>query len=123
MKINSTNNFYAFNSSETSISDTHFISRLKRHDRNAFELLYDKYASALYGAIIRLVEDEQLAQNLLQESFQEYWAQIININSNTEKLFTWMLKIAHSKCNASAHSSTLNKQIRYLSLKNRQHAQ
>ena len=53
--------------------DTEFINQLLNGDKNALYLLYDKYSGALYGVILRMCREEDLAKDLLQESFIKIW--------------------------------------------------
>ena len=74
------------------------ISTLKLRDEKAYSYLYDKYSSALYGIIYKIVKDTDEANDILQEVFINIWKNIEQYN--TEKggtLFTWMLNIARNK--------------------------
>ncbi len=57
------------------------------------ELLYDKYASALYGALVKIVEDEIIANSLLEESFIKIWKAIEAHENYGQILFSQMLQI------------------------------
>ena len=43
--------------------------RLQNGDQQAFSYLYDNYAAALNGIIYRMVENRELAEDILQEAF------------------------------------------------------
>ncbi|GAL67833.1 RNA polymerase sigma-70 factor [Jejuia pallidilutea] len=49
------------------------IYNLKNKDEAALSQLYDAYAPAIYGVILRICKDEQEAQNLLQDTFLTIW--------------------------------------------------
>lgn len=50
-------------------SDVEIMSMLRQGKRSAWEYLYNKYAAVMYGAIMRFTDDEELAEEILVESF------------------------------------------------------
>lgn len=72
------------------------VRLLKQQDREAFEYLYKQYSSALMGILIRSVEDEEVANDLLQDVFVKIWKSIANYNPERGRLYTWMLNIARN---------------------------
>lgn len=69
---------------------------LKQKDMKAFEALYDNYSAALFGVVSRIVNSEELAQDILQESFIKIWKSIEGYDPSKGRLFTWMLNIARN---------------------------
>lgn len=51
----------------------HLIKRLQQGDERAFTLLYDQYSKPIYRNILRLVKDQEIAQELLQDLFLKVW--------------------------------------------------
>ena len=49
------------------------IKQLQRGSEQAFTLLYDRYSKSLYRNILRLVKDQDIAQELLQDLFLKVW--------------------------------------------------
>jgi RNA polymerase sigma-70 factor (ECF subfamily) len=72
------------------------IKRLKAKEPKAFEQLYDRYAPPLYGLIISVVKDQQLAEGALQDTFIKIWRNIDMWDNNKSQLFTWMFSIARN---------------------------
>jgi RNA polymerase sigma factor (sigma-70 family) len=72
------------------------IEKLKSRDEKALSLLYDKYAAALYGMILKIVKREELAEDVLQESFIKIWSSISQYDASRGRLFTWMLNICRN---------------------------
>ncbi|WP_229254882.1 RNA polymerase sigma factor [Dyadobacter linearis] len=66
---------------------------LKNNNRLAFEYLYDNYASGLYGIICKMVRDDDVASDVLQEAFIKIWKNISYYDHQKGSLFTWMLNI------------------------------
>jgi RNA polymerase sigma-70 factor (ECF subfamily) len=63
----------------------------------AMDLLYDHYSDALYGVVLRMVGDEALASDVLQESFVKIWQNSRAYDPEKGRLFTWLLRIAKNK--------------------------
>jgi RNA polymerase sigma factor (sigma-70 family) len=67
-------------------------------DRNTegMEILYDNYAAALYGVIYRVIRQEEIAEDVLQESFLKIWNNFARYDATKGRLFTWMMNIARN---------------------------
>jgi RNA polymerase sigma-70 factor (ECF subfamily) len=57
-------------------------------------MLYDDYSPALLGVIVRIVNDKELAEEILQKSFLKIWQNIDSYDSAKGSFFTWILTIA-----------------------------
>lgn len=77
-------------------SEEELVSLLKVQDQNAFSYLYDNYAAALNGIIMRMVEDNQLAEDILQEAFVKIWNNFKQYDNTKGRLFTWMINITRN---------------------------
>lgn len=72
------------------------VDRLLRHDKVAFEKLYDDYSAAIYGLAFKILKDEALAEDALQETFVRIWRKIQTYDPSKGRLFTWMLNIVRN---------------------------
>lgn len=72
------------------------IELLSTGSHKAMTLIYDKYSSALYGIILRIVKQEEIAQELLQDTFVKIWQKRSYYDNNKGRLFTWMSQIARN---------------------------
>ncbi|MFA0963857.1 RNA polymerase sigma factor [Roseivirga sp. BDSF3-8] len=72
------------------------ISGLKDKDKKALAYLYDHYADALYGVILRITREEDLAEEVLQDAFMRFWDRIGQYEKGKGTLFTWMMAIARN---------------------------
>lgn len=70
------------------------IERLKGGDKEALLGLYDAYSKALYGVVVRICDREDIAQDVLQESFVKIWKKIDSYNPNKGRFYTWAYRIA-----------------------------
>ncbi len=69
---------------------------LRSRDSRAFGYLYDNYSGALLGIINQIVDDIDLANDVLQDVFVNIWRKIESYDSGKGRLFTWMLNIARN---------------------------
>ena len=74
-------------------SEEELVQELQNRNQQAFSYLYDNYAAALNGVIFRLVEDKELAEDILQEAFVKIWNNFSSYDSSKGRLFTWMLNL------------------------------
>lgn len=77
-------------------SEEELIKRLTSQDKDAFSYLYDNYSGALYGQLMRMVNEEEVAQDLLQETFVKIWKSFASYNADKGRLYTWMVNIARN---------------------------
>lgn len=78
------------------ISEQQLIVLLKEHNKVAMGMLYDNYAAALYGIIMRITQSKHHSENILQDSFIKIWKNIHRYDASKGRLFTWMLNIARN---------------------------
>ncbi|MEP6596127.1 MAG: sigma-70 family RNA polymerase sigma factor [Ginsengibacter sp.] len=99
-------------------SEDELVSLLQSKDAQAFNYLYDNYSAALYGVIYKMVEDKELAEDILQEVFVKIWNNFSNYNSTKGRLFTWMLNITRNLSIDTFRSKTYKKQVKIQSFEN-----
>jgi len=76
--------------------EKHIVELLMERDEKAITLLYDHYADALYGVIFKVLRNEELAQDALQESFVKIWKNSQQYDPSKAKLFTWLFRICRN---------------------------
>lgn len=81
---------------------------LQAQDEQAFHFLYDHYARALFGVILQLVPQQEIAEDVLQEVFVKIWQNINTYDSGKGRLYTWMLNIARHQAIDRLRSRELN---------------
>ncbi len=72
------------------------MSLLKSRDDKAFGYLYDNYSGSLLTIVSQIVNDMELANDVLQEVFINIWRKIESYDATKGRLFTWMLNIARN---------------------------
>ncbi|MFB9055755.1 RNA polymerase sigma factor [Mariniflexile ostreae] len=79
-----------------SATEKEIVSLLEKSDKKAISLLYEYYADALYGVISKIITDEDVAQDVLQETFVKIWRNSKKYDATKAKLFTWLYRIAYN---------------------------
>ncbi len=72
------------------------VSLLRNNDKQGIALLYDHYAPALYGVIQRVVPDQDVAEEILQDVMVKIWQRFEQYDAGKGRLFTWMLNVARN---------------------------
>lgn len=99
-------------------SETELISMLKSKDEKAFNYLYDNYSGALYGVILKVLDKEELANDLLQEVFVKIWRSIEQYDSSKGRLYTWMLNIARNSAIDVLRSKSFQQEQKTIDIEN-----
>lgn len=64
----------------TNLSDIELLEMLREGDQMVFEKLYKQYSAKLYINVLKLVKDEQVAEELIQELFTRIWQKKSELN-------------------------------------------
>jgi RNA polymerase sigma-70 factor (ECF subfamily) len=81
---------------KTIIAEDALVALLQSKDQRGFSILYDNYSSALYGVILKIVRSEDIAADVMQDSFVKIWKNIEGYNRSKGTLFTWILNVARN---------------------------
>lgn len=76
--------------------EKHIVELLQERDEKAISLLYEHYGDTLYGVALKVVRNEDLAQDVLQESFVKIWKKSDSYDATKAKLFTWLFRITRN---------------------------
>lgn len=82
--------------SRKALSEDELIRALRQQEKIGAEALYDMYSSSLYGVIYRIVQHEEIAEDLLQETFLKIWNSFSAYDPSKGRLFTWMVNLARN---------------------------
>jgi RNA polymerase sigma-70 factor (ECF subfamily) len=73
------------------------IERLQKRDPEALGEVYDRYGRVAYAVILRIVRDQALAEDLLQESLLRVWNRVSVFDAARGSLGPWLLTIARNQ--------------------------
>jgi RNA polymerase sigma-70 factor (ECF subfamily) len=78
------------------LTEEDIVSALKKKDRDAMGIIYDKYSSFLFGLTHKIVHSEEIAEDILQEVFVKIWKNIDSYDSKKAKFITWIANITRN---------------------------
>jgi RNA polymerase sigma factor (sigma-70 family) len=82
--------------STTEADDFILIRRVAVKDRQAFEVLYHRYARRLYGYLSKLLKRPDVVEEVLDDTMLVVWQNASRFNY-TSRLSTWLFGIAYYK--------------------------
>jgi len=94
-----------------SLSEEKLIEAIGIKSRIGAEALYDMYSSTLYWAILKIVKNREISEDVLQKSFIKIWYSFEKYNAKKGRLFTWMLCLTRNLAKDTLRS---NQYRRYL---------
>jgi RNA polymerase sigma-70 factor, ECF subfamily len=77
--------------------DHDLLLRLKRREPDALTELYDRYGGMAYRLTLRMVRDEGVAQDLVQETFLRAWNRAAGFDAERGAPGPWLLAIARNR--------------------------
>ncbi|MEJ7693327.1 RNA polymerase sigma factor [Daejeonella sp.] len=78
------------------LSEDMLVVGLKNNDGMAMSALYQMYSDSLYKVISTIVVIEEVAQDLLQETFIKIWKSFAMYDATKGRLYTWMARLARN---------------------------
>lgn len=77
--------------------DGDMARRLKNRDSEVMGELYDRYGRIAYTLILRIVRDQAVAEDLVQESFLRVWNRANAFDADRGALGPWILTVARNQ--------------------------
>jgi RNA polymerase sigma factor (sigma-70 family) len=81
----------------THLSDEAVVALVARQDEEAFAELYDRLGRSAYGLALRILRDESLAEDAVQEAFLVVWRTAARFVPERAKASTWVLTLVHRR--------------------------
>ena len=78
------------------ISDTDLLVRVAERDREAFELLYERYVRPIFGLALRRLRDRQRAEDAVQETFAAVWRSAQSYRPERGPAAPWLYTVARN---------------------------
>lgn len=79
------------------LSDEALLSLVASSDDQALAELYDRFGGVAYGVALRILRDEALAQDAVQEAFLAVWRSADRFLAERAKASTWILTLVHRR--------------------------
>lgn len=78
------------------VAEKNIVEMLHQNDKRVMAIIYDQYAPALYGVVLRIVNSEAIAEDVMQDAFVKIWKNGKTYDRSKGTLFTWMLNISRN---------------------------
>ncbi|MCB0262522.1 MAG: sigma-70 family RNA polymerase sigma factor [Calditrichaeota bacterium] len=91
-------NFDTVSEKLQSATDDELIERLKSGQSQALSVLYDRYASQLYGLSLKILQNQSLAQDVIQEVFLSIWKNAKQFDRKRGAPMAWMTILCRNRC-------------------------
>src|SRR5213079_3789301 len=79
------------------LSDEAVVALVARSDEEALAELYDRFGRVAYGLALRVLRDEKLAEDAVQEGFLTAWRNADRFMPERAKASTWLLTLVHRR--------------------------
>ena len=79
------------------LSDEALVALVARSDETALAELYDRVGGIAYGLAYRVLRDEALAEDAVQEAFLGLWRTAASFMPERAKATTWLLTLVHRR--------------------------
>ncbi|HET9905003.1 MAG TPA: sigma-70 family RNA polymerase sigma factor [Anaerolineales bacterium] len=77
-------------------SDEQLIAQVARGDTAAYEMLYDRYSSAVMGLALKITGDRSLAEEVVQETFWRVWRKAELFRTQRGAFTSWFFGITRN---------------------------
>jgi RNA polymerase sigma-70 factor (ECF subfamily) len=79
------------------LSDEALVALVARGDEGALAELYDRVGRIAYGLALRVLRDDRLAEDAVQEAFLGVWRTAAAFRAERAKASTWILTLVHRR--------------------------
>jgi RNA polymerase sigma-70 factor (ECF subfamily) len=79
------------------LSDEAVVALVARSDQEALAELYDRFGRVAYGLALRVLRDDKLAEDAVQEGFLAAWRNADRFMPERAKASTWVLTFVHRR--------------------------
>ena len=78
--------------------DSDLMMRVVRGDSTALAELYDHHAAQVFGLCLRILNEPQLAEDMLQEVFVRVWEKAGTYEPGRGEFRTWLMGVTRNMC-------------------------
>ena len=79
------------------LSDEALVALVARGDEDALAVLYDRVGRIAYGIAYRVLRDERLAEDAVQDGFLAVWRSAAAFRAERAKARTWIVTLVHRR--------------------------
>ena len=78
-------------------NDVQLLKAIADRDEAALAQLYDRYRTILFGLLMRILNNREEAEDVLQEVFLQVWRKAADFDENRGRPFTWLVTLGRSR--------------------------
>ena len=78
-------------------NDVELLKAIAAKDEAALALFYDRYRVILFGLLMRILNNREEAEDVLQEVFLQVWRKAADFDENRGRPFTWLVTVGRSR--------------------------
>lgn len=78
--------------------DLTLMAAISAGDSGALEILYDRYSAVVYRMALRIVKNQELAEDIVQEVFWRVWRRSASFERERGRVAQWLFGVAHNLC-------------------------
>lgn len=79
------------------LDDEMLLTLISSHDESALSSLYERYARLLYSIALRITDDRNAAEEVLQDVFHSVWLRATTFRPTAGSVSTWLSGIARNR--------------------------
>jgi RNA polymerase sigma-70 factor, ECF subfamily len=79
------------------VPDSALIEKMMAGDEAALSALYDRYSPMLFGMLMRVLKDQQAAEEVLQDLFLQLWRNAGQFDASRGSLPAWLMVIGRNR--------------------------
>jgi RNA polymerase sigma-70 factor, ECF subfamily len=77
--------------------DATLVHRVLQRDVGAFEQLYDRHSGAVYGLVLRILQQAGTAEEVVQDVFLQLWRNASQYDSARGPFLPWLFTLARNR--------------------------
>jgi RNA polymerase sigma-70 factor, ECF subfamily len=90
------------------VADEDLMQLVRRGDSQAFEVVYERHATAAFSLAYRIVGTRNAAEDVVQEAFLSLWRSGARYDRTRGSVRTWVLGIVHNRAIDSLRRSMVH---------------
>jgi RNA polymerase sigma-70 factor, ECF subfamily len=90
------------------LADEDLMQLVRRGDSTAFEVVYERHATAAFSLAYRMVGTRNAAEDVVQEAFLSLWRSGARYDRARGSVRTWVLGIVHNRAIDALRRSTVH---------------